>query len=260
VAAAVLAVALLCGALGGVIGRLGASSTTPALIGGSSSSFADGATLTAGDVVGKLDPSVVAVDVTLRTAGGVSGRGAGTGVILTADGQVLTNAHVVAGATSVRITLNGASTGRPATVLGSDSATDLALLRISGASGLVPAPLGHSSAVRVGDEVVAIGNALALEGGPTVTKGIISALNRSIAGEGGDTMSGLLQTDASISSGNSGGPLIDASGAVVGINTAVAASSRSNAAENIGFAIAIDSAGPVIDRLRASVPASARES
>jgi putative serine protease PepD len=176
-------------------------------------------------------------------------------VILTSDGQVLTNAHVVSGATSVRVTLDGETRGRAATVIGTDPAKDLALLQISGASGLTPAPLGSSSAARVGDDVVAIGNALALEGGPTVTKGIISALDRNLD-ESAGTMSGLLQTDASISSGNSGGPLIDASGSVIGINTAVATSSRSSSAENIGFAIAIDTARPVIEQLRQQAPAA----
>jgi putative serine protease PepD len=153
------------------------------------------------------------------------------------------------------VTLNGTTKPLDASVLGVDTTTDLALLKISGASGLTPAALGSSSAVHVGDDVVAIGNALALEGGPTVTKGIISGVGRSLD-EATSTMSGLLQTDASISSGNSGGPLIDATGSVIGINTAVAASSRSTSAENVGFAIAIDTARPVIDRLRTAAPAS----
>jgi len=239
--------ALLCGALGGVVGRLGAASTgassaTASAPAGPSLVFADSGKLNVGDVVANLGSSVVAVDVNYRPTAGGAGRGAGTGVVVTADGQVLTNAHVVNGATSVSVTLNGEPKARAASVIGADTATDLALLQIDGATGLKAAQLGRSSTV---------GNALALEGGPTVTKGIISALGRSVQEETG-TLSGLLQTDASISSGNSGGPLISASGAVIGINTAVAASSRSTSAENIGFAIAIDRAKPVIDRLRAN--------
>jgi len=254
--AGIAGVALVCGALGGVVGRLGAatsgaSSAAASAPVGPSQVFADSGKLNVGDVVANLGSSVVAVDVNFRPTAAGAARGAGTGVIVTADGQVLTNAHVVTGATSVRVTLNGEPKARAASVIGTDTATDLALLQIDGATGLKAAQLGRSSTVRVGDEVVAIGNALALEGGPTVTKGIISALGRSVQEEAG-TLSGLLQTDASISSGNSGGPLISASGAVIGINTAVAASSRSTSAENIGFAIAIDRAKPVIDRLRAN--------
>ena len=101
----------------------------------------------------------------------------------------------------------------------------------------------------MGDDVVAIGNALALEGGPTVTRGIVSALNRTIEDESG-SLSGLIQTDAAISSGNSGGPLVNAAGQVVGLNTAVATSSQSVSAENIGFAIPINQALQVAARLR----------
>ena len=102
----------------------------------------------------------------------------------------------------------------------------------------------------VGDDVVAIGNALALEGSPTVTKGIVSALDRSLDTSSG-VMTDLIQTDASISSGNSGGPLVNAAGQVIGINTAVAASSQGTTAENIGFAISIDKAMTVVEQLRA---------
>jgi putative serine protease PepD len=250
VAAGVAALALVAGLAGGAAGQLGASAFEPGRAtsapAAATTAFAQGAPLSVGEVVAKLEPSVVAVDISTR-----SGRAAGTGVILTADGQVLTNAHVVEGATRLTVTLNGETSPRAATVVGADTATDLALLKISGASGLPAAPLGSSSSAHVGDEVVAIGNALALEGGPTVTKGIISGLDRSLD-EGSGSLSGLLQTDASISSGNSGGPLIDASGSVIGINTAVAASSRSTSAENIGFAIAIDSAKPVIESMRSA--------
>jgi putative serine protease PepD len=184
------------------------------------------------------------------------GTAAGTGVILTSAGEILTNAHVVDGASSVRVTLAGESQSRAAEVVGADSGNDLALLRIPGASGLPVAQLGRSGSVAVGDDVVAIGNALALRGGPTVTRGIVSALGRSLEEEGG-TLSGLIQTDASISSGNSGGPLVNAAGQVIGINTAVASSGGGTAAENIGFAIAIDQAMPVVERLRNHTPAAA---
>jgi len=145
--------------------------------------------------------------------------------------------------------LPGVARARTAELVGIDSAADLALLRIKGASGLPAATLGASASLRVGDDVVAFGNALALEGGPTVTRGIVSALNRTLQ-SGSVDMQGLIQTDAAISSGNSGGPLVNAAGEVVGINTAVAVSSESTTAENIGFAIPVDRVQPALQRLR----------
>jgi len=205
-------------------------------------------------VVGKAGPAVVSIQASY---GGRGGRGAGTGFVLTAGGEILTNAHVVEGASSVQVVLAGEAQSRQAEVVGIDTAADLALLRIPGASKLPTADLGSSSAVAVGDDVVAIGNALALQGGPTVTRGIISALDRTLETDAG-SMTGLIQTDASISSGNSGGPLVNAAGQVIGINTAVAASRAGTAAENIGFSIAIDEAIPVVERLRGKTTAAKR--
>lgn len=208
------------------------------------------------DVAGVVDavgPAVIAIQTDI--GGRFAGTGAGTGVILSADGEVLTNAHVVRRASAIHVTLAGESQSRTATLIGADNAADLALLQIDDASNLPLAPLGSSSSLAVGDDVVAIGNALALRGGPTVTRGIVSALDRSLETESG-AMTGLIQTDASISSGNSGGPLVNAVGEVIGVNTAVASSGAGTAAENIGFAIAIDQALPVIDRLRSGVEAA----
>ncbi|HUS61852.1 MAG TPA: trypsin-like peptidase domain-containing protein [Acidimicrobiales bacterium] len=215
------------------------------------SSTLRGAPLDVAGVIAKAEPSVVSIRVTSGR-----GSGAGTGVILTDDGEVLTNAHVVEGATSVRVTLAREAVPRIAKVIGLDRAADLALLQIEDAADLPAAKLGSSGDVAVGDDVVAIGNALALRGGPTVTKGIVSALDRTLEALG-STMTGLLQTDASISSGNSGGPLVNAVGEVIGINTAVAASGGGTAAENIGFAIPIDQAMPIVDRLRGNTAPSA---
>ncbi len=245
--AAVAVLALVAGAAGSAVTLAVTDRAAPgarSAISGPSSRLA-GEALDVAGVVSAVEPAVVSVEVAI----GRSGVGSGTGVILTADGQVLTNAHVVDGASSIRVTLTGESQARDAEVLGVDSDADLALLQIRGASGLPTARLGDSSSVQVGDDVVAIGNALALRGGPTVTKGIVSALDRSLETDGG-TMTGLIQTDASISSGNSGGPLVNAYGEVIGINTAVATGGRTSAAENIGFAIAIDRALPVVERLR----------
>jgi serine protease Do len=176
--------------------------------------------------------------------------GAGTGIVLTSDGELLTNAHVVNGATSIKVTIGSDKQSHDASLIGINPNADLALVKISGVSNLPTAQLGNSSDLQVGDSVIAIGNALNLQGGMTVTEGIVSALNRSISagdqgGGGSESLSGLIQTDAAINPGNSGGPLVNSTGQVVGINTAT-----SGDAQNIGFAIAIDNAKPVIDQLR----------
>ena len=254
--AAMAVVALLGGVAGSLVTRAidgddGSSAVRTAAAG--RSVVLNGERLDVAGVVAKVEPAVVSIQVSY--GGGRGGSGAGTGVILSANGEILTNAHVVEGASTVRVTLAGESQARSAEIVGTDPSADLALLTIPGAKGLPTAELGKSSDVAVGDDVVAIGNALALRGGPTVTKGIVSALDRSLDADGGNTITGLIQTDASISSGNSGGPLVNAAGQVIGINTAVASSGRGSAAENIGFAIAIDQAMPVLDRLRGNTAA-----
>jgi putative serine protease PepD len=249
-AVALVVVALLAGSAGGLVTRTVypvASSTTTVVRTASSQLSND--SLDVAQVVAKVEPAVVSIQAS-SNQGPFSSTSAGSGMILTADGEVLTNAHVVNGASSITVTLNGQSQARAATLVGIDTSNDLALLKINGASNLPTVSLGKSSTVQVGDDAVAIGNALALEGGPTVTEGIISGLNRSLGADSGE-MSGLIQTDAPISSGNSGGPLVNASGQVIGINTAVAASSQSTTASNIGFAIPIDKALTVVDQLRA---------
>ena len=184
--------------------------------------------------------------VTIETSGVARGEvfdGAGTGVILSADGLVLTNAHVIEQTQGIRVrTFDGATFD--ASLVGSEPASDLAVIHIEGADDLAPATLGTSGDLVVGEPVIAIGNALNLGGQPSVTTGIVSAVNRNIEGPQG-RLSDLVQTDAAINPGNSGGPLVDATGSVVGINTAIIADSQ-----NIGFAIAIDSAKPIIDRIQ----------
>jgi S1-C subfamily serine protease len=184
--------------------------------------------------------------VTIETSGVARGDvfdGAGTGVVLSDDGLVLTNAHVIEQTNGIRVrTFDGASFD--ASLVGSEPSSDLAVIHIEGADGLVPATLGSSGSLVVGEPVIAIGNALNLGGQPSVTSGIVSAVNRSIDGPQGQ-LSDLVQTDAAINPGNSGGPLVDATCSVVGINTAILADSQ-----NIGFAIAIDSAKPIIDRIQ----------
>ena len=196
-------------------------------------------------VLERVQPAVVSIQTEAFTSRGIFPSGAGTGVILTADGEVLTNSHVVENANRIRVTLFGETRQRTATLIGRDASNDLALIKIDDATGLPTAVLGDSKQIEVGDDVVAIGNALALPGGPTVTRGIVSAVDRAIDTEGG-TLEGLIQTDTAINPGNSGGPLVNAEGEVVGINTAV----LRGGAEGIGFAISTEVAQPVLQRLR----------
>lgn len=215
-----------------------------------SSSFA-GPTLDVAAALARVEPSVVSVTTTTVVYRGPFNSvadGAGTGIILNADGEVLTNYHVIEAATTIGVVVFGSTVTHGATVVATDPAADAALIKVQGVSGLTPAPVASANSLRVGDQVIAIGNALALEGGPTVTEGIVSALDRSIGTDSG-ALHGMIQTDAAISSGNSGGPLVDASGQVVGVNTAVATSSASVAAENIGFAIPVASALRAVHRL-----------
>jgi putative serine protease PepD len=242
-AVAVVAVATVCG---GIAGWIAADQHTTTTAGATSSASGPintvGTPLDVGAVLGKVGPSVVNIQSNVVQQTGtsdVSGQAAGTGIVLTSDGKVLTNAHVIAGATSISVTLPGQTASQPATVLTSDTADDVAVIQITGAQNLPPAPLGDSSTVHVGDPVVAIGNALALSGGPTVTSGIVSALGRSIDTDTG-SLTGLIQTDAPISSGDSGGPLVNAQGEIVGMDTAGASSSSTVIAENVAFSIPIN--------------------
>lgn len=182
--------------------------------------------------------------------------GVGSGVIYDNQGHILTNNHVIEGATSLRVTLPDTRTF-PARVVGADPQTDLAVIQVT-AENLPVAALGNSGQLQVGDWVVAIGNALGLPGGPTVTTGVVSALGRTVqepggAGGPGPFLFDVIQTDAPINPGNSGGPLVNLAGEVVGINTLVAGQAESGLpAQGIGFAIAINTAKPIADELVAT--------
>ncbi|HOQ60126.1 MAG TPA: trypsin-like peptidase domain-containing protein, partial [Vicinamibacterales bacterium] len=213
------------------------------------------------DVAAKVNPAVVYIEaatsaLTRRADGSQSGRqeapshdgdeaaeqaerDSGSGFLLSSDGEILTNHHVVDGADRLMVTL---ADGRrlPARVLGADPDADLALLKLDGVSGLPTVELGDSSTLRPGEWVCAIGNPLGYE--HTVTVGVVSYLGRKLFDEGLDDY---IQTDAAIDVGNSGGPLIDASGRVVGINTAISAEG-----DGIGFAVPINQARDVLDHLR----------
>jgi putative serine protease PepD len=198
-------------------------------------------------VLGAVQDAVVAINVEGTSQFGGAVRGAGSGMVIEADGLILTNNHVIDGATTITVTL---ADGRDvdADLVGSIPSNDVALVQARAVSELETVSFGSSSDLRVGDPVVAIGNALGLGGTPSVTAGIVSALGREI--EQPIRLQDLIQTDAAIYPGNSGGPLVNAGGEVVGVNTAVAANETGGGAENLGFAISIDQLKPLIDELK----------
>jgi serine protease Do len=198
-------------------------------------------------VVARVLPAVVNVTTDVFQGDGESGQGVGTGFIVRSDGVVVTNCHVVEGGSKITVFLsNEKRTEYDAHLIGADCLNDVAVLDID-AQGLPTVPLGSSKDLLLGQRVVALGYALGLEGGPTVTTGIVSSLDRTIEAQDpgcdpqvcGDqqvrTYPSVIQTDAAINPGNSGGPLVDMQGRVVGINSA-----GNDQAENIGFAIKID--------------------
>ena len=212
----------------------------------------DASTLTVQDslstveVVKALTPSVVQIVTEARAMDlfnqPVPSRGVGTGIILDEQGHILTNNHVIAGAERITVTLSNGE-NYPAEQVGGDAQTDVAVIRID-APGVQAAMLGRSADLQVGQEVIAIGHALGLAGGPTVSKGVVSALGRSIDTSPNNTMVDLIQTDAAINPGNSGGPLVNTRGEIIGINTAIIQGSQ-----GIGFAINIDDAKIVVAQL-----------
>jgi serine protease Do len=241
--AAFAAIAIAGGTVGGAIAGHEATSTSrPAASdrGFDTTSASSGPALKTdvSDLISKTLPGVVSINVELN-----GGQGAGTGFVITSDGEIATNAHVVADATKIDVAFSD-GTSASAKVLGVDRTDDLAVIKVD-KSGLTALPLGNSSELRIGEPVVAIGNALALTGGPTATEGIVSALDRTIDTNDGEHLTHLVQTDAAINPGNSGGPLLTLDGEVVGINSA-----GSQDAQNIGFAIAIDTAKPIVEQLQ----------
>jgi putative serine protease PepD len=173
------------------------------------------------------------------------GSGLGSGVILSADGLVLTNNHVIASGGTASLRLADGRTV-PARVVAADPTHDLALVQGTGLSGLTPATFGTDDSVAVGDTVLAFGSPLGLEG--TVTSGIVSAVDRTV-----EQLTGLLQTDAPINSGNSGGALVDTSGRVIGINVAIATAGDSTGSVGLGFAIPADTVSTVVTQMRANL-------
>ena len=262
-AAAVIATSLLVGGAAGVGGAAAwdawqpdestastaTTRTTSQVVNTPDQSAADG---TVAQVAQEVLPSVVKIDVS-------SGQeaGSGSGIVLSSDGQILTNNHVVevAGDSgTISVSFND-GTSAPAKVLGTDPLTDTAVIQAEGVSGLTPITIGKSSDLQVGEGVVAIGSPFGLES--TVTSGIVSALDRPVDvgsdSEGNSTTYPAIQTDAAINPGNSGGPLVDLDGHLVGINSSIRTSSSSASEQGgsigLGFAIPIDEVMPIVKQM-----------
>ena len=202
------------------------------------------------DIVERVRPAVVSIVAEIgRDRFGRSQFGSGTGVIVDPTGLVLTNNHVIQGASTITVTMDDGSQVE-AVVVGADRLSDLAVLRIPGGN-FTALPVNRDIRPRPGEWVIAIGNALALPGGPTVTVGVVSAVGRTIDAGQGVTLYDLIQTDTVINPGNSGGPLISLDGQLVGINTSVLRGSTGSgiAIEGIGFAINMETAAQVSQQL-----------
>jgi S1-C subfamily serine protease len=225
---------------------------------GSGSGTGSGSSGTGTSSAGALQPAADAVSPGLvdinTTLGGSGGAAAGTGIVMSSDGTVLTNNHVINGATSISVTDIGNGKTYTAKVVGYDITDDVAVIKLQNASGLQTAPIGNSSSVRVGDSVVGVGNAGGVGGTPSAAAGTVSALNQSItASDSGDgtseQLSGLIQINADIQPGDSGGPLVNSSGKVVGIDTA-GSSATGTTGGTTGFAIPINTALSIAHKIQ----------
>jgi S1-C subfamily serine protease len=200
-------------------------------------------------IAAKVDPALVDINTVVGT-----GQASGTGMILTSDGEVLTNNHVVDGSTSITVTIVGQSGTHPAHVIGVAPAADVALIQIEGVSGLPTVTLASSSSLQVGDPIVALGNALGIGGAPTVSSGTVTALNQTItASEGGsksEQLTGMIQSDAPISPGESGGPLVNSASQVVGMITAGDVQGFRSQTSRVNYAIPADTALSFVNKIR----------
>lgn len=250
---------LVAALVGGLAGHFASTSSTH---GGEVTinevSNAPGAATTGGMSIPKLVQKVLPSVVSIKVTGNGTGD-EGTGMIISKNGLVITNNHVIAAAVSsgtITITRSGTTKSQPATLVGTNPVDDVALIRIDNASNLPTVTFGNSNALEAGDSVVAIGNALGLAAGtPTVTSGIVSALGRTVTAgtdTSTETLNNMIQTDAAINPGNSGGPLLDSAGDVIGMNTAVAGTlSDGENTQNIGFAIPVATIQSLLSSLMA---------
>jgi S1-C subfamily serine protease len=258
--AAVAVTAAVFGSIAGVAGAKlfddsGSNTTTTTAATSSDSNNSQQAALSneglsAADIYEKVRPSVVEITSTLQSGGplGQQAQGTGTGVVLDSDGRILTNNHVIDGAESIEVRFSDESTSS-AKVLGTDPANDLAVIQVTDSGlDLHPAQLGDSDALRPGDPVLAIGNPFNLES--TITQGIVSATGRTYStGANTRPIRNMIQTDAAVNPGNSGGPLLNAQGEVVGINTLLENPTGDNVNVGVAFAVAINTAKQSMSQL-----------
>jgi len=213
-----------------------------------------GAKLDIDAITRRVSPAVVDINTVIQTASG-SAAAAGTGLIITSSGDVLTNNHVVEGSVSIKVSIQGKSGTYTATVIGVDPADDVAVIHVNGVSGLPTVTIADSSTVTVGDTVYALGNALGLGGSPRVTQGIVTALDQTITasdnGAQAEQLTGMIQSDAEISPGDSGGALVNSAGQVIGIITAGQAQGFRSNSTTIAFAIPSSKAVDIANRILA---------
>ena len=226
--------------------------------GGSSSGSSAASSLDVASIAAQVEPSVV----NIMLAEEAGGQAAGTGIVISSDGLVLTNNHVIDGATSVTVEFGSTGQTRSATVLGYDKADDVALIRVQNVSGLTAATLAQSSTLSIGDPIVAIGNAGGAGGTPSVVSGSVTGLDQQITasdqdGSNAETLNGLVETDANIQPGDSGGPLVNGSGQVVGMDAAASSTNGGygfggyGRAANQGYAIPIEDAYGIAQKILA---------
>ena len=251
-AAAVLALAVVGGTGSGALAATviehnaaTAAASSPTSGTTSTTSTSTQSSTTAESVYKQVSPGVVTINTVVSNGRGQVGQATGSGIVLDSQGDILTNAHVIAGASQLQVTFSDGTTAS-AKLVGSSSSADLAVIRVSvPASTLHPVTLGNSSSVQIGDSVYAIGSPFGLSG--SLTEGIVSNLSQSGSAPNGGNISGLIQTDAAINPGNSGGPLVNAQGQVIGINNSIESPVDGNV--GVGFAIPINQVKQVLSSL-----------
>jgi S1-C subfamily serine protease len=243
---------------GGGFDPFGSGNSGSGNSGSGQGSSASGAPADAASIANNVDPGLVDINTTIDYG---SAQGAATGMVLTATGEVLTNNHVVEGATTIRVTDIGNSKTYGATVLGYNRSQDVALIQLTNASGLQTVNLGDSSKVSVGEGVVAIGNANGVGGTPSYAGGSVTATNQSITASDeiagtSEQLSGLIETDADVISGDSGGSLVNSSGQVIGMDTAGSGGFQFQASSAQSYAVPIDQALTTVKQIKAGASSS----
>ena len=230
------------GSAGGPLSTASAARATPGS--GTNGNAVSASGLLPEDIYQNVRPSVVKIAVTATVSSGRFGQrqqqisATGTGIVIDGSGNILTNYHVIADAQTIEVRFDDGATVS-AVIGGTDPANDIAVIKVDpSAHSLAPATLGDASTVRVGDSVLALGNPFELEG--TLTKGIVSGLNRTFAEDSNTTLTGLIQTDAAVNPGNSGGPLLDSQGQVIGINTLLDNPTGETVFVGVAFAVSIN--------------------